>query len=119
MKATTLNAHIVPKPNYEIHRCRIILNMTWDMQVLYIKGEGYQATYFEGADPKIWSECYSSPEKAAFELDRLVNNLFGLKEDERHVQIGDRTPVPITGYDNAFEFADMFGGHVLTPINSI
>src|ERR1043165_9962989 len=112
MVATAQNARIVQAQNTEIHRRRIVLNRTWDMQISYIKGNGFQATYYDCADPVLWSKCSMSGEIAAHQLDLMVNRMFGLKE--HYVAIGNRIPVPITGYDNAVAFAARFNGSLIS-----
>jgi hypothetical protein len=78
------------------------------MQILYIKGQGFQATYFDGADAVIWSACSSSAELAAHELDLLCDYNFG-SEFTTYVKIGNRIPVPINTSD-VYAFAEMWGG---------
>lgn len=113
---TALNSRIgkiYPVQGPEVHKTRTVLNKTWDMQVLYIKGAGHQATYFEGAEPKIWSDCRTTPEQAAFELDQLVDKLFG-KSAFVYVKVQDRVPVPIEGKDNAIAFAKKYDAVLLS-----
>ena len=100
--------------NTEIHKTRVLPN-GWhiDMQVLYIEGEGYQATYFYGADPLTCCHCCTTAEEAAYQLDRKVDKPFGTG-DHHYVQIGNRIPVGIKGINEASEFAKMWGGVLLT-----
>jgi hypothetical protein len=100
----------------DVHKRRIVFNRTWDMQVAYIRGNGYQATYFDCADEKVWSKCYGSAERAAHELDLLVDRHFGKEPDTFYVQVNDNVPVSIVGSGNALAFAARWCGQLVNPI---
>lgn len=100
---------------YETHRTREVGNQVWDMQILYIKGQGYQATYYRGADPMMWSKCCMSADLAGYQLDQIVDKHFGAG-DFHYVKVGCGIPKPIKGISEAIVFASMWNGILLTPI---
>ena len=93
----------------EVYKKREVYGRTWEMQISFIKGNGYQATYYYGAEDKIWSKCFDTPEAAAYDLDKIVDFHFG-KEPVHYVKINDRIDVPINGLYEAERFAKMFDG---------
>jgi hypothetical protein len=103
--------------NTDIHRTRIVYDRSWDMQILFIKGEGYQATYFHGADPQIWSDCFCTPEEAAIDLDLLVDKHYG-KDNVHYVRVGLNVPTPIYGFSDAVKFCNVWNAVLLTPIHN-
>lgn len=117
MVATAQNARIRTAQNAEVHRRRIILNRTWDMQILYIAGEGYQATYYECNDSKVVSKCYFSASQAAFMLDQMVNRMLNIQE--YYVQIGFNTPVPFDNLVTALSFCHFWNGQLIADFRTM
>lgn len=76
----------------EVVKTRSIYNRVFEMQVAKIKsGEAagkYQATYYWGADPVIWGECYLTPEIAIRSCDEQFNFTFNLDNDEEQQKTG-------------------------------
>jgi len=101
----------------EVYKTRDVYGKTWEMQISFIKGSGYQATYFYGAEEKVWGKCLDTAEAAALDLDRLVDKHFGI-EQTHYVKVGRQPEVPIKGFEEALKFCHMWNAVLLTEIRN-
>lgn len=80
----------------EIEKTRLVMGHVWEMQVAKIqstpqsrrmgadpKDDGkWQATYYHGADGKMWSNGMATKQEAVLDLDVIVDLHFGKEEYE-------------------------------------
>ncbi len=66
----------------EVLRTRTVLGRHWEMQSIQLIGGDHkgmwQATYYHGAEPKVWGETAISKEVAAELCDQTVDLHFGI-----------------------------------------
>lgn len=63
----------------EVIKTRRIHNLLLEMQVVqFVDSKEWQATYYNGADPIIWSGTHSTKVEAIQNLDNLVDKTFSI-----------------------------------------
>jgi hypothetical protein len=62
----------------DIIKVRMVMGYIWELQVAHIKTTGeFQATYYYGAEEKIWGNAFPTAEEAIQHVDILVDMNFG------------------------------------------